>query len=176
MSPTHRRYLVLEQGIGAAGFNFVVNAAIAWLMFRGADAVPLWGQQSIAGDTIGTSILLPLITCLVVTPMARRQMRAGRFPPLGWTRESHPGLAWLPRGTLARGLVLGLACMAALVPITLLVIGWLGVTSLGVSRFVLFKASFAALAALLVTPLVALWAIAETSETQATGAPVPGGR
>jgi len=64
VSPAQRRYLLLEQGVGAAGFNFLLNAAIAWLMFRGADVVPLWGQQSIAGDTIGTSIILPFLTCL----------------------------------------------------------------------------------------------------------------
>ena len=71
MSPAQRRYLVVEQGVGAAVFNFVLNAVIAWLMFRRQDVVPLWGQQSIAGDTIGTSLLLPLITCLVVTRLAR---------------------------------------------------------------------------------------------------------
>jgi hypothetical protein len=54
MSPEHRRFLVLEQGIGSALFNFVLNGAIAWLLFRSFERVPLWGQQSIAGDTIGT--------------------------------------------------------------------------------------------------------------------------
>ncbi len=90
MSRAQRRYLLFEQGVGAAVFNFLLNAAIAWLIFRGADVVPLWGQQSIAGDTIGTSVILPFLTCLIV-----------------------------------------------------------------------FKASFAAAEALVVTPLVALWAIAE---------------
>ena len=37
----------------------------------------------------------------------------------------------------------------------------LGVTNLDLGRFVVFKASFAALEALVVTPLVALWAIVE---------------
>src|SRR5207249_9746637 len=39
VSQAQRRYLLLEQGVGAAGFNFLLNAAIAWLMFRGADVV-----------------------------------------------------------------------------------------------------------------------------------------
>jgi hypothetical protein len=173
MSPTHRRYLLLEQGVGAAAFNFVVNAAIAWLMFRAADEVPLWGRQSIAGDTIGTSLILPLITCLVVTPMARRHVRAGRVAPLGWTRESHTALAWLPRGTFRRALVLSLVCMVALSPMTLLIITRLHVASLSVSRFVLFKASFATLEALFVTPLVAVWAIAETPEVPGAPASLP---
>jgi hypothetical protein len=161
MSYSRRRYLLLEQGVGAAGFNFVLNGIIAWLLFRTQDEVPLWGQQSIAGDTIVTSLLLPLITCLVVTPMARRHVRAGRIAPLGWTRASHPALGWLPRGTAARAFVLGAVCMVTLSPLTLTVLALLHVANLGMWKFVLFKASFAAAEALLVTPLVALWAIAE---------------
>jgi len=133
-------------------------------MFRAADEVPLWGQQSIAADTIGTSLILPLLTCLIVTPVARRHVRAGKVAPLGWTRQSHAALAWLPRGTFARALVLGIVCMVALSPLTLLVISRLHVASMSVSRFVLFKAGFAALEALFVTPLVAIWAIAEVPE------------
>jgi hypothetical protein len=163
MSPSHRRYLLLEQGIGAALFNFVLNGAIAWLMFRTLEEVPLWGRQSIAGDTIGTSLLLPLITCLVVTPLARRQVEAGRLAPLSWTRVSHAALGWLPRATLGRAVVLGLVCMAVLAPPTLLVLGLLHVTHLGTWQFIAFKASFAAGEALLVTPVIARWAIAESA-------------
>ena len=161
MSPAHRRYLILEQGVGAAIFNFVLNGIIAWLMFRTRDRVPLWGQPSIAGDTIGTSLLLPLITTLIVTPVARRQVRAGRFASLGWTRATHPTLGWLPQHTVARAFVLGLVSMTALSPLTLLVLALLHVAHLDLWSFIVFKAGFAAAEALLVTPLIALWAIAE---------------
>ncbi len=162
MSPAHRRYLVLEQGIGAAVFNFGLNAGIAWLLFRSQDVVPLWGDRSIAGDTVATSMILPFLTTLIVTPTARRQLRAGRVSPLGWTRATHPPLGWLPRGTLARAFVLGLVCAIVLAPLTLFVLMRLHVADLGLGRFIVFKAGFAAAEALVVTPLVALWAIAET--------------
>src|SRR5205823_4376911 len=106
MPPAVRRYLLLEQGVGAAVFNFVLNAAIAWAMFRSVDVVPLWGQQSIMGDTIGTCFLLPLLTCLIVTRLVRGHMRAGKVASLGWTRASHPVLGWLPRTTPRRGVAL----------------------------------------------------------------------
>jgi len=64
-----------------------------------------------------------------------------------------------------RIVALGLACIALLAPLAFIALGLLGVAGLPFWRFVLFKAAFAALAAALVTPLVALWAIAE--------APVP---
>ena len=161
MSQAQRRYLLLEQGVGAAGFNFLLNAAIAWLMFRGADVVPLWGQQSIAGDTIGTSVILPFLTCLIATRLVRGHVRSGKVAPLGWSRDTQPWLGWLPRGTLARGLALGGAGLLVFAPPVLLAHVALGVTNLDLGRFVVFKASFAALEALVVTPLVALWAIVE---------------
>src|SRR5262249_59211424 len=85
MSPAQQRYLVLEQGVGAAIVNFVFNAGIAALFFYGQTHVPLWGAQCIAGDTLGTTFILPFITCLVVTRIARGQMRGGRPIGLGWT-------------------------------------------------------------------------------------------
>ncbi len=161
MTRAHRRYLLLEQGLGAAVFNFVLNAGIAWLMFRGQEEVPFWGQQSIAGDTIGTSLILPLLTCLCVTPMARRRVVGGRLAPLGWTPRSHPFLGWLPRATLRRGLALGAAGVVLLAPVTLLALHAFDVDAMSLGAFVVFKAAFAAAAALVVTPLIALWAIAE---------------
>ena len=161
MPPAVRRYLLIEQGVGAAVFNFVLNAAIAWGMFRSAAVVPLWGQQSIMGDTIGTCFLLPLLTSLIATRLVRGHVRAGKVAPLGWTRTSHPVLGWLPRGTARRGAALGLVCIAVLAPLAFVVLRLLGVGSLPFWHFVAFKGGFAAVAAALVTPLVALWAIAE---------------
>src|SRR6266404_161255 len=161
MSPAVRRYLLLEQGVGAAVFNFVLNAAIAWAMFRSVAVVPLWGQQSIIGDTIGTCFLLPVITCFIATRLVRGQVRAGKVAALGWTRASHPVLGWLPQTTGRRGVALGLVSIALLAPLALAALVLLGVAAMPFWHFVVFKAAFAAFAAALVTPLVALWAIAE---------------
>jgi len=166
MSPAVRRYLLLEQGIGAAVFNFLLNAAIAWAMFRSVEVVPLWGQQSIMGDTIGTCFLLPLLTSLIATRLVRGHVRMGKVAALGWTRASHPVLGWLPQSTARRGVVLGLACIALLAPLAFLGLRLFGVASLPFWRFIAFKGAFAGVAAALVTPLVALWVIAEV--------PVPG--
>ena len=163
MSTDHRRYLVVEQGVGSAVFNFFLNGGIAWLLFRGLETVPLWGQQSIAGDTIGTCILLPLLTCLIGTRLVRGQLHAGKVLPLDWTRASHPVLGWLPHRTLARGFVLAALGVALLAPAAILVLQALDVDGMRFWPFILFKASFAAAAAAVVTPVVALWAIAESA-------------
>jgi hypothetical protein len=164
MSPSHRRFLLLEQGVGAGVVNFGLNALIAWAMFRSAESVPLWGQQSIMVDTIGTCVMLPLMTSLIVTRVAHGQMRRGKMSALGWSRTSHPVLAWLPAGTVKRGLVLGAVCALVLAPLAFLYLRVLQVEQLGLGEFILFKAGFAALAGVLVTPVIALWAIAEGPE------------
>ena len=159
MSPHHLRFLLLEQGIGSAVFNFVLNGGIAWLLFRGFERVPLWGQQSIAGDTIGTCFFLPFFTALIVTPLVRRRVTAGSVGALDWTRETHPPLGWLPAGTGKRALVLGLASAVILGPLSVWVLGRVGVDELAFWPFVGFKAAFAAALALVVTPLISIWAM-----------------
>jgi len=157
MSPAHKRFLLLEEGLGSVIVNLFLNAFIAYLLFRGAASVPLWGQQSIAGDTIGTAFFLPLITCLIVTRLARQQVSAGRFEPV----DGAPlGLAWMPAGAAWRGVVLGVISAATVAPATIALLVGLGVTQQGFWGFVAFKAVFAAALGAVVTPLIALWAIA----------------
>ncbi len=157
MSPEHKRFLLVEQGVGSVVVNLAINGLIAFLMFRGAAAVPLWGQQSIAGDTIGTTFFLPLITCLIVTPLARRQVLAGRVAPAVGTPL---GLQWMPSRTLWRGATLGVISAVAVAPPAIAALVALGVAQQSFWGFVAFKAVFAAALGAVVTPLIALWAIA----------------
>jgi hypothetical protein len=159
MSPHHVRFLLLEQGVGSGVFNFLLNGAIAWLLFRSFERVPLWGQQSIAGDTLGTCFFLPFLTALIVTPLVRRRVTGGSLAALGWTRESHPALGWLPKGTLARAFVLGAGCVVLVGTVSVWALGRLDVSELTFWTFVGFKATFAGILALLVTPVISLWAM-----------------
>lgn len=163
LAAAHRTYALRDQGIGAAIVNFLINGAIAWLMFRSLAAVPLWGQQSIAGDTIGTGFFLPFITCLIVTPLTLRQVRSGTLPVPAWSRVDHPLLARLPRGAAARGAVLGAIGALLLAPPVVFALSALGVGELELWRFIAFKAIFAAILAALVSPLIALAAIGDAS-------------
>jgi hypothetical protein len=161
VDPHHRRFLLLEQGIGSAIFNILLNGAIAWALFRHLDVVPLWGQQSIVGDTLGTSFFLPFFTALIVTPLVRRRVRSGGINALDWTRESHSLLGWLPPGTFRRATTLGVLTLIVVGPLAVLGLHVFSVNELAFGAFVLFKAMFAGVLALLVTPLISLWALAE---------------
>ena len=159
VSPALRRYLLLDHGIGSAVFNFLLNGTLAGLLFRGVVEVPLWGQQSIAGDTIGTTLCLPLFTCLIVTPLVRRHLRARDLGVLGWSPMADALLRWLPASTFRRGLWLGAACVVAVAPLAVGTLAALGITGMPFWGFVAFKAAFAAGLALAVQPMIALWVV-----------------
>jgi hypothetical protein len=161
VSSRHRTFLLLEQGVGSVVENLPVNALIAWLPFRGAAAVPFWGAQSIAGDTLGTCFVLPLLTTLIVTPLARHRVRSGTLEPIAWTDRMRATLGRLPSGTWWRAVAFGALTTVAVAPLALLVLRGAGMDALSVRSFVTFKAVFAAALGVLVTPIIAGYAIAE---------------
>ncbi len=158
LTPAQRRFLLLDNGVGPCVANLLINGVIAWMLYRNATRVPLWGQSSIAGDTIATAFLLPAITCLIVTPLARGRVRTGRL-----AAASDASWGWIPRNVLWRALLIGLVCLIALTPLTLLAFGALGIGELTPWHFVYYKASFAAIEGAVVTPFLALWAISEAT-------------
>jgi hypothetical protein len=157
-----RRFLLLDNGAGPFVANLLINGMIAWLLFRHASEVPMWGQSSIAGDTIATSFLLPAITCVIVTPLARARVRSGR---LGGAEGAQ--WRWVPRNMIWRALLIGLISLLALTPLTLFVLNTLGAGSLAPWHFIAFKAMFAAIEGGLITPFLALWAISEAPQLTA---------
>lgn len=163
MTRAHYQYVLLEQGVGAFVVNVAINAGIAWLLFRSLSVVPLWGAQSIAGDTVATCFILPLLTCLIVTRLAHREIRRGRFGVPDWRRESIRALARLPAATSRRALLFGVACALVIGPVTVGVLALAGVAELPFSDFVTFKALFAGGLAALVSPVIALAAITDTA-------------
>jgi hypothetical protein len=166
LSGEHRRYIFWQAIFGAAIVNLVLNAGIAWLSVQGEDSVPRWAvpildRPSTITDTVGTFFILPLLTTLIFTTLARRDIRHGKVESLGWTRASHPFLSRLPVPTLRRGLMLGAITTALLAPPAVLAIVAIGVGDLSVGEFVTYKAVFGIVLGLVVTPIVALWALAE---------------
>lgn len=163
LSARHRRLLWLDQGIGSAVFNFLLNAGIAWLLFHSAEVVPLWGQSSIAGDTLATAFILPLLTSLIVSRMVAGQVAAGHIPPLAGPPGSRFLALLAGRGALGCGLLLGAAGMLAAATPVILWFQWAGPRALDLGAFLWFKASFAAALAAVVTPVIGLAALLRAS-------------
>src|SRR5262245_58855388 len=144
LAAPHRRLLVVDNGIISAVFNFLLNGAIAWALFRTVTHVPLWGQQSIAGDTLITAFLLPFLTCLIVSRLVAKQVTAGHLPPLrGADLPLARGSRWSP---LARATLLGVAGVALAFPLVA-ALHASGFGGFDLWPFIGFKATFAALLA-----------------------------
>jgi len=158
MSPRHRTYLLLEQGIGAGILNVVLNAGIAWVFFHDMSAVPLVGDRSIAGDTFGTAFMLPLLTAVIAGRIVRAHVRTAHVPAWPWPG----GLARrIPRSLAARGSVLGIVCVLIVAFPTTSALAALGVTAWSLWTFITFKALFAGVLAGVVTPLIARASLAD---------------
>ncbi|GAB3378233.1 hypothetical protein [Lysobacter fragariae] len=154
-----QRFLLVGQTIAPFAINALVNGAIAWAVYRGLAALPLWGDRSISGDTLVTSFLLPLIICLLVTPLIRAQATQGKAPMAngglpGWLRIfSHP--------LLLRALLLGIAATLVVGGATVALLAVSGMQSLALSPFLAFKSIYAGGLAAIVTPMVAWLALAD---------------
>lgn len=164
LSAEHRRFLWIDQGLISVLFNFALNASIAWLSVYSLVSMPLWGNQSIAVDTFATAFLLPLFTALIVTRLVRRQVATARLSPLPSERSSPS--PWVARSGLGRGIRLGFAGMLLAALPLVVILALFGLESLERTRFIWFKAGFAALLAGAVTPFIGWWALLESSARQ----------
>jgi hypothetical protein len=167
LSATQRKYLLNDQIIGGAIFNFVLNTLLAWLTFRRHEVVPLKGDQSIVANVLGIAIILPLLSCVIVTPLVRKAIQAGKVEPLQQASTGRTVVLWLPKLSLLRGLVLSLLSLAWAAPLVLAVLVFAGVASMSVGGFVFVNGLYAAAISAGVSPIVALYVLASAE-------PMPG--
>jgi hypothetical protein len=153
----YRKYLI-GQGVAGAAINAILNAAIGWGLYRELSRVPLRGQQSIAADILATSLLLPILVCLIGTPLIRAEVRKGRLPAADWLGPDR-GSFRLPRQLLLRALALGVLCALLIAPAMIWLLNSLGLDGLEFGPFLAFKAGYAAALAAVVTPMVAAFAL-----------------
>jgi hypothetical protein len=158
VSHDYRKYLV-GQGVIGAGINFMLISAIGWMLYRHLPRIPLYGEQSIAGDIVVTSFLLPVLVCLIATPLIRSEVRKARLPAASWLRPGSSRAAHLLGNLLLRAVVLGVLSALLVSPVAIWTLHTLGVDGLEFWTFVAFKASFAAALAAVITPIVAAWAL-----------------
>lgn len=153
MKREHYKFLIADELIIAAVVNFFLNAGIAWFLTRRETMVP---ARSVAGDTLGTAFILPVITALVAGPLVRFQVARGKLPHLPPERLG----AWSRRSSLVRGIVLG-ALMLLVVALPALHFSM----AMPAAHFVWAKGAIAAGFGMVVTPLLGWWALQAASRT-----------
>lgn len=163
LAKSQLRYLGIAHGLMPVLINAVVCGVIGLVDYRNLPTLPVWGlPKSIALDLIATSFLLPAITCLIATPLTRRDLKRGiahriENPPT-WI-ERLPTRLWV-RAVLMGGiglLTVGLVC-------ALILKHFVSVPELERSQFVMSKIAFACCLGILVTPVVAIKALSEKAE------------
>ncbi|MEY4581067.1 MAG: hypothetical protein RL701_5770 [Pseudomonadota bacterium] len=163
LSETQRKYLIQDHVIAGSVINALLNAGLAWLGFRHHADVPMTGDPGIIRDTIATMVLLPLFTCVIVTPLVRKSLAAGKVEALYKPSPERSMLLWLPSSSFLRGLTLALAslalCGAPILGIFLLA----GVDAMSVGGYVLIKAIYAGVLAAIVSSLSALYVLASAA-------------
>jgi hypothetical protein len=135
LSAEQRRFLWVGQSVVPFAINVVLNGAIGWAMFHGMATIPLWGSSSIGGDTKGAA---PAFDGALA----------------GWLRP-------FQRSLLVRAAALGLACVPLAGGAAVALLAALGVTALDFAPFVGWKALYAGVLGALVTPAIALLALAD---------------
>jgi hypothetical protein len=162
---TNRRWLITRALFATMAINTVVNAAIAWLSVAGQDSVPMWGaplvETSIFWNVVGTLFLLPLITCLLTTTAIRADLRRGSLASLGALRATHRWFAVLPSARWRRGAAIGALAVVTLAPPLVLALVVAGLGDLDRDQFVLGQTVFAVLVGIVVTPPIAVLAMAD---------------
>jgi hypothetical protein len=161
----HRRWIVVNAIFATALINLVVNGAVAWLFTLGQSDVPFWArpfsETSTLGDTLGTIFVLPLITGLLCTLAVRREVAAGALEAIRPGAPFDSWLARLPPPGLRRDIAFGGIAFSVLALPVSVVLAAIDFGTLSCGQFVAFKVAFAIVLGALVTPLIAICAMAD---------------
>jgi hypothetical protein len=164
LNRAQKRYLLVDLAIGAAIVNLVLNVGLGWLILRGREGIAMsgeFGEPSLIGELLGTCLLLPFFTGIIVTPLVKMVVRKGRVPAVEWQRTDHPWLARLPRGTFARSVVVGVSCMVVIAMPIAVILTAVGLEWLDFRDYLIAKGVFSGLLAAPVTPLFGICALAD---------------
>jgi len=159
LSRAHRRFLLVEHGAGAGAINFAVSGGLAWLESSGATSVPLWGWSSAAVDTLATAFVLPIVTCLLVSRIAQRQLAQNKVSPLSRMQGPFGNGARYSRA--GWGAQLGAMAVFFFAAPALFILTSLGISSFAPWHFVMFEGVFGAALGIALTPLIVWRAIVD---------------
>ena len=164
LTDSFKRYLVTEQMIKPGVLNLLANGLIAWLVFRQAERIAFWTHSAIAPDLVLTALLLPFIISMINSRVVFNKVVAGELARIASVDSD--GQGWHLRSILFRSTFLGLVCVVLYAIPTVLVLPMVWDEPLRLWQFVLFKSVWAAILAIVVCPMVALWAVRSASAVE----------
>ena len=165
LSSRQRAFLLNEQILGPIAINFLLNALGVWIEFRHFAPTPMWTLPGVALDVVGALPGLPFIICLITTPIVKSMVRKKKVAPLEFGPGAYPILRSLPAHNFWRASALGITSLLVLGPPLVLALLALGLEQLDLWSFVMFKGLLCAALAAVVSPIAALYALAQAGES-----------
>jgi hypothetical protein len=157
----NRRWVIVNALVATAVINVVVNLVIDLLTVAGHGRIPLWEPPLVRPSTaltlIGTLFLLPFLTTLLASRAVHHDLEGGSIERLTLSGR----LGDLPASRPRRGAALGLTSLVVLGPPLLIAMTALDFPDLGHGRFVAYQVGLAVLLGAVVTPLIAIRAMAD---------------
>ena len=159
-----RRYIFVGFVVITFLINVAINALLGYLAFGEQESVGTWAlQNGAAADTIGTCFFLPLISCLIVTNVVRRQVRSGVVDAIEWKPTASSLsvlLRWFAKSNLiVRALVFGWVGLIVFGPLVFLGYWFIASETIESTPFICFKAISSGVYGIGVTPLIAVAAL-----------------
>jgi hypothetical protein len=168
LSERHRHFLFVEQGVHALMINIVINGVIAWALLRSHEMIPLWGEPSMGIDLLATGMLLPFFMTQIVSRIVAGQVRSGKLPALSSDQIAPSGIH--RRSIHVRSLILAVAGITCFSAPLVWILDAAGAQPVPLMTFVAFKAVWAGLLAMMISPILAWWSLSAVS---AEGASTP---
>jgi len=165
LRPVHKEFLLREAFISTI-IGAIICAVISFFAFRSNDAIMLWGDDGLFLDLVMTVFFMTFMMTLAMTPMYRKRVMRGKAPAAPWTRNEHFVLRFFPGVFFFRALIVGGIFLVALLPISTALLMFTTYFPVSFSWMLVFKAIFGALIGFLVTPLIAICAMADKGERQ----------
>jgi hypothetical protein len=170
MNAAQLRYYILQNGVGAAIVNALLNGGLGWLMVLKQPELAVWGLPSVASDLVATAFGVAFGTALMVSITTRFDFKRGKAsaPPL-----SAALTAWFARAPARHfpaALWLGALGLLVFAPPALVLLRAFPEPVMPGNTFIAAKALFSAFEGALVTPLVALAAVTQCARAASVSA------
>jgi hypothetical protein len=152
-------YGIVPAAVVGGVINALINGGLGWAMVPAGERLMLWAVPGLAFDVVAMSFGIAFGTGIAVTPLLRRQQRAGavRAPEVSpFWRE---GFARWPAGVLHRAFNLGALSALVFAPPTIALLWLAGADGLGREAVTAFKGAFGFAHGAFVTPVIGLGAL-----------------
>jgi hypothetical protein len=170
MAAEPRTFSILQSALVGGLINAAINGALGLALPEG-QRLPLLGLPSLSADIVAMAFGIAFGTGIGVTPLTRRERRAGKLVAPALTSRMERALEDWPSGILRRSLLLGVIGVVLFAPPMLLALWVLGVDSVDRWTFVELKAGWAFVEGALVTPPIAVAALLDAEAAPAKAPP-----